>query len=175
MPWKTVTLEVGKDLQLDPPNEEAVIRIVPAAFMPQEHMKAVMEAVKALNDAKPDDNDPLASFVVFEHLRPVMHIMVASWSLLDPSSEERRPLLMDQFKMLPLEFLMRIVNGVMGDTGEIPLVSKSPSENSSSDQATGLTSPAESNASDKSQRSVGLLTSLSAPLIEPEPAVNFPV
>jgi hypothetical protein len=145
-----MVVDVGAKLSLDAPNDAATVTIVPITFMPIEQMKRVMVAVKAMQDAKIDDRDPVAAMEAFEYIRPVLPDIVYEWTLMNPAEPDKK-LLLEQFNKLPMMIIEEILAGVTGDVGEIPLVKGSPSETSSSDIPIENESLMESNGSGELQ------------------------
>ncbi len=101
MSWKTITVELGKNAQLDPPNDNATVKVIPLAWLPSKTNSEVMSSMQendkraeqAANAARERGENPDMAMVdsQMESIKALMPVFVVSWTLKDPETEEPFP------------------------------------------------------------------------------------
>lgn len=87
--WKTITLELGKELELDSPNEGATVKVVPMAWLPGKTNQEIMRRSQddEIKIASIPDTDTAATINIrMETLYATMPHFVVDWTLKDPDS-----------------------------------------------------------------------------------------
>ncbi len=155
--WKTETIEVGRELQLDPPNESAVVRIVPLEWMSNnrqaELLAQIDEAYKRSEAASAAGDNEASVRINLEMMVSVLGAAVRSWTIKHPETGEMLPVNDESLRLLPTPIVMRIFSAftrfdsIPGSEADkesgLPLVKPAPSESTSS-EPTPLTSTASS-------------------------------
>lgn len=157
MLFKTRKFEVGRELDLDEPNHEAIIKIVDVSWLPQATSTEVMELIaKATGLAELDEDDTSAAISNYEKMMavftPVIPAVCVWWNFVDengvpfpqPSAFKEDPSGLS--KLIPAQLLMYIINACQQDTQlaaersgiatTIPPVNGRPSNASSSESTT---------------------------------------
>jgi len=129
--WKVVTIELGKETQLDPPNEHAVMRIVPMSWLPGKTNAEIMafmqaseqKANEAAAAAKAKGESPELAMmnVHMENLKTIIPMFVIDWTLIDPGTGQPFPGPREMQKAgdlspledLPVQLLSKIVDLAM--------------------------------------------------------------
>jgi len=139
--WKTVVFNVGRDLQLDPPNSEATVRIVPLEWLPNrvqvELLAQISEADAAARAAAEREAYAESAAINLKMMSRVLPQLIKSWTLVDPDTGQPLPVDGDSLGSLPTSILTAIFSKAIGadeqrDESGIPLVNATPSEPSSS-------------------------------------------
>ena len=117
--WKTEKLELGKKYELDEPNHDFWVKVIPLMWMPGETSQGIMqhlqEEEKAVAAVKDDDAAGMA--IRLAGMYDILPHMVASWNAMDEDGgliPIPRVLLesgaITRIKNLPMQLLTEIVN-----------------------------------------------------------------
>ena len=120
--WKSVTINLGQEEQLDPPNENFTVKVIPLMWLPGKVSTDIMTRLQAeekrAEELEKEGKDAEVATMRLDGVYETLPAIVGAWNLKDPATGADIPIpaelvkngRVDQIRSLPMQILTRIVN-----------------------------------------------------------------